>query len=185
MRTSLAYIMAVAMSLTLLLVPEAQPMTAPGGSSVFRISGDGMIMIEDTHTGETLSIVYRDADGRYDDAALAAIDRVLRCHGDQEQVSISQKLVELVDRVQDHFGVDIVRVVSGYRSAEYNAALKRRLRRVAHDSLHMQGMAMDINLPGVSKRELASYLRSLRAGGVGDYASSNFVHADVGPVRSW
>lgn len=169
----------------LILISASKIETAVDHEHVFRLTGDGRLTLNDVHTGERLSIIYRDGRGVYDESSLDAIDRTMRCHGDQEMYPISLKLVELIDHLQDRFGTDDVLVVSGYRSPEYNAALKRRLRRVAHDSLHMQGMAMDIRLPAVDKRKLGAYARSLGAGGVGVYRSSHFVHVDSGPVRSW
>jgi uncharacterized protein YcbK (DUF882 family) len=40
-------------------------------------------------------------------------------------------------------------------------------------------------LTGYSTRLLGEHARSLARGGVGFYASSDFVHVDTGPVRSW
>ncbi|MFH1830905.1 MAG: DUF882 domain-containing protein [Pseudomonadota bacterium] len=153
--------------------------------SPFKYSGDGCLSLIDVHTGEAISVVYRDKRGQYQDSALEAIDHTLRCHGSGQELPISLKLIELVDHIQDHFDTDQIKVVSGYRSFAYNSSLRRRLRRVAHDSLHIQGMAMDINLPRVHKGELGLFARALKAGGVGVYRSSTFVHVDVGPVRNW
>ncbi len=159
--------------------------TAIEHHSPFRYSGDGKIALVDMHTGEKVSVIYRDVKGGYDAAALSAIDNVLRCHGKSERYPISQKLVELVDYLQDSFGAKEVRVVSGYRSPEYNENLRRTIARVAHDSLHMQGLAMDIQLEGVSKDGLGRLARALKSGGVGVYSSSDYVHVDAGPVRDW
>lgn len=185
MNTRIARLLAGCAFVLTLCVSSPSVETAALHASIFRLTGDGRIDLLDVHTGEKLSIVYRDGGGLYRESALDAVDRVLRCHGDQEEFPISLKLVELIDHLQDHFGADVVRIVSGYRSPEYNAALKRRLRRVAHNSLHMQGWAMDIQFPDVGKQVLGGYARSLSSGGVGVYASSSFVHIDVGPIRSW
>ena len=98
---------------------------------------------------------------------------------------MSLKLIELVDNIQDHFKVPQIRVISGYRSPEYNAKLRRRSRRVAKQSMHMRGRAMDIKIPGVNNRTLRNYAASLEAGGVGYYGRRAFVHVDSGPVRTW
>lgn len=185
MRTSLAFTFLLISAAALVMWTSANLETAALHPSVFNLTGDGRVILIDVQTGEKLSIVYRDSDGAYNESALDAVDRVLRCHGDQEMFPISLKLVELVDHLQDHFGASEVLVVSGYRSPEYNAALKRRIKRVAHDSLHMKGMAMDIKLPAIDKKTLGNYTRTLATGGVGIYRSSNFVHVDVGEVRSW
>ncbi|MFA4974123.1 MAG: DUF882 domain-containing protein [bacterium] len=185
MRAISGFIILVAAMFAVMAMPPSPLESSVAHNSPFIYTGDGKIKITDTHTGETITILYRDPDGFYRDEALTAIDHTLRCHGGGERFPISLKLVELIDNVQDHFNAESVRVVSGYRSFEYNSALKRRLSRVAHNSLHIQGMAADIAIPGVSKHELAKYARSLATGGVGTYAGSDFVHIDVGPVRTW
>ncbi len=171
--------------LAVVCFPATHLETAINHSSPFRYTGDGKINLIDVQTRERLVIAYRDKRGFYDDLKLDAVDHTLRCHGKSETHHISLKLIELIDHLQDKFGANEVQVVSGYRSPEYNAALRKRSRRVAHNSLHMKGLAMDIRLPGVDKSELGEYARSLRTGGVGVYRRSSFVHIDVGPVKSW
>ena len=68
-----------------------------------------------------------------------------------------------------------------------NEFLKNRSRRsgVAMHSLHMKAEAIDIRLPRVRTARLRDAALALRRGGVGYYASSDFVHVDVGRVRRW
>jgi uncharacterized protein YcbK (DUF882 family) len=49
----------------------------------------------------------------------------------------------------------------------------------------MRGMAIDIRLQGCELKNLQRAALALKAGGVGYYPSSDFIHVDVGPVRSW
>jgi uncharacterized protein YcbK (DUF882 family) len=56
---------------------------------------------------------------------------------------------------------------------------------VARHSLHIEGMAIDIRVPGVPTSELRDAALRLHRGGVGYYATSDFVHVDVGRVRRW
>ena len=74
---------------------------------------------------------------------------------------------------------------SGYRSPVTNARLRGKSSGVARRSYHMQGKAIDIRLPGCDLADLHGAALSLKAGGVGSYAKSDFIHVDVGPVRSW
>jgi uncharacterized protein YcbK (DUF882 family) len=78
-----------------------------------------------------------------------------------------------------------VQVISGYRSPASNAALNARSSGVATRSLHMQGMAMDIRVPGVELGQVRKAALALGRGGVGYYPQSHFVHVDVGRVRQW
>ena len=56
---------------------------------------------------------------------------------------------------------------------------------VASHSLHIEGRAIDIRVPGVDLQHLRDTARALQLGGVGYYAASDFVHVDTGRVRYW
>jgi len=56
---------------------------------------------------------------------------------------------------------------------------------VATHSLHMEGRAIDVRLPGVSLTDLRDAALTLRGGGVGFYPRDKFVHLDTGRVRTW
>jgi len=75
--------------------------------------------------------------------------------------------------------------VCGYRTPHTNEYLRTHGHGVARHSLHMQGMAIDIRVPGVSAAKLRDAALALHRGGVGYYADSNFVHVDTGRVRRW
>ena len=66
-----------------------------------------------------------------------------------------------------------------------NAMLRSRSRGVAKNSLHMKGQAADLRIGSRSIYQMAKAAQSCRAGGVGTYRGSNFVHMDCGEVRSW
>jgi len=76
-------------------------------------------------------------------------------------------------------------VFSGYRCPATNAMLASMTDGVAQNSLHMQGMAVDIRVPDRSLVKVQRAALSLEAGGVGFYPRSDFVHVDVGRVRHW
>ena len=70
----------------------------------------------------------------------------------------------MLKQVERHFGKRLV-VTSGYRSPAYNKKV-----RGAEKSQHMYCAAVDVQLPGVSKWELAKYVRAMPGrGGVGTY----------------
>ena len=76
-------------------------------------------------------------------------------------------------------------VVCGYRTPWSNEFLRTHSSGVAPHSLHMQAMAIDIRVPGVRTARLRDAALALHRGGVGYYASSDFIHVDVGRVRRW
>jgi uncharacterized protein YcbK (DUF882 family) len=82
-------------------------------------------------------------------------------------------------------GQEAFQVISGFRSPLTNAALRRRSAGVAEHSLHMDGRAIDVRLPGQATERLAELARLQLAGGVGYYRVSDFVHLDTGRVRNW
>ena len=89
----------------------------------------------------------------------------------------------IVQLVRDHFKKPL-RVVSAYRSPAYNAKV-----RGAQKSKHLQFMALDIQVDGVSPVRVYNLLKKWRAagvfrGGLGRY--STFVHIDTrGRNVSW
>jgi len=76
-------------------------------------------------------------------------------------------------------------IISGYRSPATNASLHRLSDGVAAHSLHMDGKAADIRVPGRDLSLVRRVALKLQGGGVGYYPSTNFVHVDVGRVRYW
>ena len=76
-------------------------------------------------------------------------------------------------------------LLSGYRSPQTNAMLRSQSSGVARNSLHMRGQAADLRLDGRSVSQMARAAAACRAGGVGRYSGSNFVHMDCGPIRTW
>lgn len=90
------------------------------------------------------------------------------------------QLVRLLKTIEGHYNRRVV-VTSGYRSPEHNRRVNG-----ARRSLHMSCSAADIVVDGVSKWELASFVRAMPGrGGVGTYCHTNAIHVDVGPRRDW
>lgn len=139
-----------------------------------------------THTGETLDVVYREGP-RYLGDALSEIDRVLRDHRSGDVHEIDRDLLDQLARLRRLLDVNKrpFHVISGYRSPKTNAMLAARSGGVATRSLHLQGRAIDIRMPGVELPTLHRAALSMQAGGVGYYARSDFVHLDTGRVRRW
>jgi len=81
----------------------------------------------------------------------------------------------------------VIDIVCGYRTPWSNNYLRTRaaVTGVAKNSQHTQAKAIDIRVPGVQTARLRDLAESFHAGGVGYYPVSQFVHVDVGPVRTW
>jgi uncharacterized protein YcbK (DUF882 family) len=137
------------------------------------------------HTEERLTVPYW-VGGRYHDQGAAAIDRILRDWRTGEVVRIDRKLFDLLYALRTQLGTDEpFQIISGYRSPKTNAQLRNVSLGVAKNSYHVRGMAIDVRMPHSPTRRLYRTALRMRAGGVGYYPSSDFVHVDVGPVRTW
>ena len=138
-----------------------------------------------THTGETLTAPYFDG-GAYSDASLREVNALLRDFRTGESHQIDPPLLDILYDLQTLAHHDApFEVISGYRSPQTNAMLHHNSSGVAEHSQHILGKAIDVRLSGYSTRKLSEYARSLSRGGVGFYASSDFVHVDTGRVRYW
>ena len=139
-----------------------------------------------THTDEYIDVVYRRGE-TYDPEAIEQLDYFLRDSRNGTVAHFDPRLFDLLNELTASVGrpEGEIDVVCGYRTPETNRMLRRRSRRVAKHSLHMQAMAIDIRLPGVTTRELRNAALDLHRGGVGYYRRKAFVHVDVGPVRKW
>lgn len=89
-------------------------------------------------------------------------------------------LVRVLRTIESHYGRDVI-VTSGYRNPTHNRQIGG-----ATGSKHTSCEAADIQVSGVSKWQLAKYVRSMPGrGGVGTYCHTNSVHVDIGSERDW
>ena len=138
-------------------------------------------------TGESLSTPYW-IEGEYLTEPLAAINRLLRDHRTDEVLPIELGLLDLLHGLRERvtaYRQQPLHIVSAYRSPTSNAKLRAHNPRVAANSLHQYGKAVDIRLPGCRLADLHRAALSMGAGGVGYYPASDFIHIDVGRVRRW
>lgn len=137
------------------------------------------------HTGDAADVVYW-RNGHWRESALQRVDWVMRDHRADVAHAMDRGLLDLIHRLQVEFGShQPFGLISGYRSPATNAMLRRNGGGVARRSLHLQARAADLRLAGRTTAELRDAALALRAGGVGYYPRSDFVHVDTGRVRSW
>jgi len=138
-----------------------------------------------THTGESLRVVYWE-NGKYLSESLTEVNHLLRDFRTDEVKPITPALLDLLHRVQKGLGTrEAFHVISAYRSPTTNEMLNKTTSGVANHSLHMDGLAIDVRVPGRDLRQLQKAALAQKAGGVGYYPSSQFVHLDIGRVRHW
>ncbi|GHE00504.1 twin-arginine translocation pathway signal [Defluviimonas sp. 20V17] len=136
-------------------------------------------------TGESIDTIYW-VDGKYIPEALDEITYFMRDWRTDTIKRIDPRTVDIVAATHALLDVDeSYMLLSGYRSPQTNAMLRRRSRGVAKHSLHMKGEAADLRLQDRTVAQIYRAALSCRAGGVGKYTHSDFVHMDCGPVRTW
>jgi uncharacterized protein YcbK (DUF882 family) len=168
---------------TLALIASRKAFAAESG--FFADVPERALSFQNLHTGETLKTVYW-AQGAYIPESLAAVNKLMRDHRSGEVFEMDRRLLDLLCELRmrmestEHF-----ELISGFRSPATNAALRNAGHGVAKNSLHTQGLAADIRIPRVKLASLREMAVSMKAGGVGYYPASQFVHVDVGRVRTW
>lgn len=167
------------------LATLACSVATPALAAVPNLKGVRALSFHNLHTDEKLHVTYWRG-GKYDPAACAKINHILRDHYSGDVGHMNIRLMDLLYDLQHKLQNDRpVEIISGYRSPQTNLRLASYSDGVAKNSYHTKGMAIDIRMPGTSLSKLHSTALHMRRGGVGYYPDSQFVHVDVGPVRTW
>ncbi len=137
------------------------------------------------HTKDSFNGVYW-RKGKYVTDALKNINHIMRDFRAHDIKQIDTDLLDLLSAISIKLKPEKpFHVISGYRSPETNAKLRKRGKGAAKNSYHIQGKAVDIRLPGYRTSVLRRTAHNLKGGGVGYYPHHKFVHIDVGPIRYW
>src|SRR5438105_342281 len=143
------------------------------------------VSLYNTHTGEWVRTVYW-ADGHYIREAVRDINWVLRDHHSGEIRPMNAGVLDVLGMLRGRLESNgPFLVICGYRSPQTNARMHAHSSGVASNSYHIKGMAIDLRCEGRDLSRVRGAAASLRAGGVGYYPRSGFVHVDCGPVRYW
>lgn len=175
------------------IVADTRGLEAPGiitesktasTESLFR-NGDRVLSLYAPGTGESVREVFWTPNTGYLPQSIKEISWALRDHHNDEFRLFDPRALDILYAMQLMLQRPETHIISGYRSPETNALLREESRGVAKNSFHMQARALDVRMPGLGVGQMRMAALSLRAGGVGYYPRSNFVHIDSGPVRSW
>lgn len=148
-------------------------------------AGERSLNLYNIHTGESINTLFS-IDGQYVSEGIQSLDLLLRDHRANEAIAMQHELYEKMHYLQQLFSTNKpLYVISGYRCPNSNAAMRHLSHNVAENSLHTQGRAVDIRIPGVSHRDLHKAALAMRSGGVGYYPKDGFIHIDTGRVRQW
>ncbi|CAK9884597.1 MAG: hypothetical protein XXXJIFNMEKO3_00986 [Candidatus Erwinia impunctatus] len=143
------------------------------------------LLLSNLNTGEKIRTEFFNGK-TYNKSELTRLNYFFRDYRANRIKTIDPKLFDQLYRLQVMLNNrKPVQLISGYRSQASNTALRARSRGVAKHSYHTLGQAMDFHIEGVELSNIRKAALAMRAGGVGYYPSSNFVHIDTGPVRNW
>jgi uncharacterized protein YcbK (DUF882 family) len=158
---------------------------APVWARVLAKKPNREIALVNLHTGEHLKAEYFH-NGQYVPGAMRAISFLMRDHHNNKVHAIDPGLLDLTHVLHSTLRCNgPIDVVCGYRSPETNAMMHEISAGVAVHSMHIQGKAMDLRLPGTHLGSVRKAALALDMGGVGYYPEDNFVHVDTGPKRHW
>jgi uncharacterized protein YcbK (DUF882 family) len=145
------------------------------------------ISLSNQHTNESGSFTFM-VNGVYDSGTLDKLNWFCRDWRLDEPTKMDPHLFDIIWEVYRESGSSQpIDVLSGYRSPQTNAMLRRRSRQVAEHSQHMQGKAIDAHFLDVGTGRIRDIAMRAQAGGVGFYPTGNtpWVHIDSGSVRYW
>lgn len=166
------------LGLALPVLSSTEALALPGGSSWH-------VSLKHAHTGEHFNGVYRVGD-TYLPEAFERINYILRDFRTAEAFPMDPRVIDVASIIQKRSACrEPIQILSAYRSPKTNASLRKVSTGVAKNSYHMYGQALDIRVPGCTTNSLCKLAKKVRAGGVGYYPKSGFVHVDTGPVRYW
>lgn len=155
------------------------------GTIIRPISKPRSLRLYNVHTHEYLDASFRTPNG-YCEKTLNNINYLLRDRRTDEIKPIDINLLELMFELSRQLiTTRPFHIVSGFRSKTTNDYLRKRNSNVAKKSLHLEGRAVDIRIPGFSLSAVRWVAASLKVGGVGYYPEANFIHLDTGRVRYW
>ena len=173
--------LAVAAAFTLAwLVPNSTESAVANGDT-------RTISLSNQHTDESGSFTFM-VNGVYDSGTLDKLNWFCRDWRLNEPTKMDPHLFDIIWEVYRKSGSSQpIDVLSGYRSPQTNAMLRRRSRQVAEHSQHMQGKAIDAHFLDVSTGRIRDIAMRAQEGGVGFYPTGNtpWVHIDSGSVRYW
>lgn len=137
------------------------------------------LILYNTHTSEWFKDIFWE-NGHYIPEQLEALNYFLRDPSNGKTTIIEPRLLNLMNSIQKTVNEKKpFEIISGYRSKEFNDQLRKKGKGVAQNSKHIEGKAVDIRMSGVQLIKLRDAAKKQRAGGVGFYPKSNFIHIDI------
>lgn len=143
------------------------------------------LRLRNVHTRERLDVVFW-KDGNYINDHVGQLNFFMRDHHRNEAARMHVELYDKLFRLHQALETDAeINVLSGFRTRATNEKLREKDERVAKNSFHVKGKAVDFVIPGTKNDIIQKTARNMRLGGVGYYPTAHFVHLDTGSPRHW
>lgn len=138
------------------------------------------------HTGETFKGVFW-ANGRFIPEAVHDLNHLLRDWRTNKKILINHSLFDLLYSLKNSLDAKKpFEIICGYRDPKTNEGLRQARSGIAKHSRHLTGDAIDFRIPGVRLQDLRKAALLKKAGGVGYYPQSGFIHVDIrDKLASW
>jgi hypothetical protein len=104
----------------------------------------------------------------------------IACRG-TGQLLINVEALDALQKLRERLGKPII-LTSAYRSPEHNRSKRVR---GAPNSRHLNGDAFDVSMSNHDPDHFENEARAVGFTGFGFYPKSNFMHIDMGRVRTW
>ena len=151
----------------------------------FFLMGVGRIKIKNLHSGREASATLLNPDGSLNEEGFTRIDEVFQFPTQEKGEHISPRLIFMLDYISDLVAPGkVIKMESGYRSPDFNTSLRNAGGNVAQTSIHMDGMALDFSIDGISGKDLWKLVKSMDCCGVGHYGGAS-IHLDAARPRFW
>lgn len=146
------------------------------------------LYLYNVHTGESFNeIIYEQ--GSYNLESLVELTKFMRDFRTNDLYPIDINLADYIFEMQKVTGKKVPLLLqSGYRSPKTNEYLASLGHKVAKESFHMKGKAIDIAIDKrtrISLNSLKDVSLNLKLGGIGYYPENEFIHLDTGDFRYW
>jgi uncharacterized protein YcbK (DUF882 family) len=147
--------------------------------------GSGTLHLRNHRNGQEARISLIADDGSLNEAGLTAADRIVGFPTADKGEHFSPRLLFMLSHFADQAAPGrTIHIESGYRSPDYNSAIRDRGANAARTSTHMDGMALDFWIEGVDGKALWETIRAKNCCGVGHYGGK-ILHLDAGRPRFW
>lgn len=137
------------------------------------------LQLYQVHTGEYFKEVFW-AEGRLIPESVKLLNKFLRDWRTNSKTEMAPELFTLLHDIQKKMEApQPLNIFSAYRCEKTNNALRKKSKGVAKHSRHVTGHAVDFNIPGRNLTRVRDCALSFKAGGVGYYGKTGFVHVDI------